>query len=195
MQEPKARNNRNSRGTTEEQSRLSRHHDAIPSPPPPSRRAGEPVRRWEKRQRETSTARGADKNHTRLSRGQRAIPTASPRCRQPSPGGRASSRALISTDPAEDRARENIRPDEALSALPCQQTRSCYLAAFLSPRNRPHTTCRLSGCQPFHRKASDVCEPAPLINNQLQLGVWRAERRWNRFSRFSFPRARAHSRG
>ena len=47
----------------------------------------------------------------------------------------------------------------------------------------------------LHGKASAAWEPLPLINTQLQLGVWRAERRWNRFSGFSFPRARAHSRG
>jgi hypothetical protein len=46
----------------------------------------------------------------------------------------------------------------------------------------------------LHGKASAAWEPAPPINTQLQLGVWRAERRWNRFSGFSFPRARAHSR-
>ena len=44
-------------------------------------------------------------------------------------------------------------------------------------------------------QASDLREPAPLINTQLQLGVWRAVSRWNRFSGFAFPRARPHPRG
>ena len=59
----------------------------------------------------------------------------------------------------------------------------------------PSGPTRCPAANLLHGKASAAWEPLPLINTQLQLGVWRAERRWNRFSGFSFPRARAHSRG
>ena len=59
----------------------------------------------------------------------------------------------------------------------------------------PSGPTRFPAANLLHGKASAAWEPAPPINAQLQLGVWRAERRWNRFSGFSFPRARAHSRG
>ena len=58
----------------------------------------------------------------------------------------------------------------------------------------PSGPTRFPAANLLHGKASAAWEPAPPINAQLQLGVWRAERRWNRFSGFSFPRARAHSR-
>ena len=47
----------------------------------------------------------------------------------------------------------------------------------------------------LHGNPSDVWEPLPLINTQLQLGVWRAERRWNRFSGFPLPHAGEDLRG
>ena len=46
----------------------------------------------------------------------------------------------------------------------------------------------------LHGKASDVWEPAPLINTQPQFGVWRTEGRTNRFTGFALPHAGEDSR-